>query len=82
MVRKNTASRWCMLNTALIVLFIVLLLAYDKWLNPKERFWFVSYEWVRQNEKGAGRTCIETKDKALDLHLLKTPSKRKINSTQ
>jgi hypothetical protein len=66
MVRKNTASHWCMLNTALIVLFIVLFLAYDKWLKPKERFWFVSYEWVRQNDKGAGRTCIEAKDKALD----------------
>lgn len=62
MIQKRKVFDWCMLNTAIIVLLAVFFLAYNKWSKPKEHFWFVSYEWVKLKERGAGRTCIEMKD--------------------
>lgn len=61
MIRTKTTFNWCMLNSAMIVLLAVFL-AYDKWSKPAEHFWFVSYEWVKAKERGAGRTCIEMKE--------------------
>jgi len=67
MIRKNVAFNWCMLNTAIIVLLAVIFIAYTKWPKPEEHFWFVSYEWVKVKERGAGRTCIEIKDDDFDI---------------
>lgn len=62
MIRKKATVNWCMLNTAIIVFLAVFFLVYLKWLKPEEHFWFVSYEWVKLKERGAGRTCIEIKE--------------------
>jgi hypothetical protein len=67
MIRKNTTFNWCMLNTVIIVLLAVFFLAYEKWPKPEEHFWFVSYEWVKLKERGAGRSCIEIKEKDFDI---------------
>jgi hypothetical protein len=67
MIRKNTSFSWCILNTAIITLLAVFFLAYHKWQKPEEHFWFVSYEWVKQQERGAGRTCIEIKENDFDI---------------
>jgi len=67
MIRKDTTFNWCMLNTAIIVLFVVFFLAYDKWPKPEEHFWFVSYEWVKLKERGAGRTCTEIMENDFDI---------------
>jgi hypothetical protein len=68
MIRTKTTFNWCMLNSAMIVLLAVILV-YDKWPIPKpaEHFWFVSYEWVKLKELGAGRTCIAMKDDDFDM---------------
>ncbi len=56
-----------MLNTVILVLLAVYFLAYDKLINPKEQLWFVSYEWVKQKERGVGRTCMDTKSNDFDV---------------
>jgi hypothetical protein len=67
MIQKNTTFNWCMLNTAVIVLLAVFFLAYNKWPKPEKHFWFVSYEWVKLKERGAGRTCVEIKEDDFDI---------------
>jgi uncharacterized membrane protein YjdF len=62
MIRKKVEFNWCTLNTAIIVLLAVFFIVYTKWPKQEEHYWFVSYEWVKLKERGAGRTCIEIKE--------------------
>jgi hypothetical protein len=67
MIRNDATFNWCMLNTAIIVLLAALLFFNRQSQKPEEHFWFVSYEWVKQKEHGAGRTCIEIKGNGFDI---------------
>lgn len=62
MIRKKKAVNWSMINTAIIVLSAIIFLAYVRWPKSQEHFWFVSYEWVKQKERGGGRTCVAIKE--------------------
>ena len=56
-----------MFNTIIIMLLAGSFLTYEKWSKPEAHFWFVSYEWVKSKERGAGRTCIENKESDFDI---------------
>ncbi len=79
MIRKDTTFNWCVLNTAIIVLMAVLFFAYEKWPRQGEHFWFVSYDWVKLKERGAGRTCIEIKENDFDIVVVENDIKIKNN---
>ena len=79
MIRKDTAFNWCALNTAIIVLLAGLVFAYEKWPRPEKHYWFVSYEWVKLKERGAGRTCIEIKENDFDIVAAENNIKNKNN---
>ena len=56
-----------MLNTIIIVLSAGLFVVYDRWPKAADHYWFVSYEWAKPKERGAGRTCIEIKENDFDI---------------
>jgi hypothetical protein len=68
MIRKDTMSNGYMAIAAIIVLLAVLFFTLNKRTKPEGHFWFVSYEWVKQKERGAGRTCIEIKENDFDIN--------------
>lgn len=66
-----------MLNTVIIVGLAVAFVAYSKWPKAEEHFWFVSYEWVKSKERGAGRTCVVLKENDFDVALTENAIKTK-----
>jgi hypothetical protein len=51
----------------LVLLLAALFFLYERWPKPQEPYWFVSYEWVKAKERGAGRTCLVMKDIDFDI---------------
>ena len=79
MIRKDITLNWGMINTVIIVLLAVLFFTYEKRPKPEGHFWFVSYEWVKQKERGAGRTCVEIKENGFDIVVAENDIKNKNN---
>jgi hypothetical protein len=77
MIRNDTMSNWYMAITAIVVLLAVLFFTFNKRPKPEEHFWFVSYEWVKQKERGAGRTCIEMQENDFDINVAENDIKNK-----
>ena len=67
MIRKTQPFRWDICTPALILLLAALFFLYERWPKPQEPYWFVSYEWVKAKERGAGRTCLVMKDIDFDI---------------
>ena len=77
MIRKNTTFNWCMFNTAVIILLGLFSITYHIWLKHEEHFWFVYYDWAKQQDRGAGRTCIEIKGSDFDIVVAEDAIKNK-----
>jgi hypothetical protein len=77
MLRKDTMSNWYVAIAAITVLLAALIFAFSKSPKPEGHFWFVSYEWVKQKERGAGRTCIEIKEDGFDINTAENDIKDK-----
>ena len=81
MIRRSSRPfPWDKLNFIALVLVVVLALVYFNWPRPPSPYWFVSYEWTRGKERGAGRRCIAVDDQGFDVVAVEDMIK-KINKT-
>ena len=67
MIKISRPLQWDKLNFIGLVLVVVLALLYLNWPKPPSPYWFVSYEWIRGKERGAGRRCIVVDDRGFDI---------------
>lgn len=67
MIKKSRPFQWDRLNFMGLVLLVILALVYHNWPQRLSPYWFVSYEWTRGKERGAGRRCIAIDDKDFDI---------------
>lgn len=68
MIKKTAPLPWHLVNTILLLLLLGLV-AYSLYqARPQPQpYWFVSYQWTKDKERGAGRTCVKISEKRLDL---------------
>lgn len=70
MIKRSRPLQWDKLNFIGLVLVVVLALLYLSWPqkpSPPSPYWFVSYEWIRGKERGAGRRCIVVDKQGFDI---------------
>lgn len=78
MIRRSRPFPWDKLNFLGLVVAVVFALVYFNWPRPPSPYWFVSYEWTRGKERGAGRRCIVA-DQGFDIVMVEEMIK-KINT--
>ena len=68
MIKKTAPLPWQMINTILLLLLLGLV-AYSLYQSrPRPQpYWFVSYEWTKAKEHGAGRTCVKIAEPGPDI---------------
>lgn len=67
MIKRSRPFQWDKLTFIGLVLVVVLALVYVNWPRHPSPYWFVSYEWTRGKERGAGRRCIVVDDRGFDI---------------
>ena len=67
MIRKTTPLPWHTINTALLLLVLAVVLLLRFWPQHRPPYWFVSYQWTKGKEHGAGRTCLKSAGNSPDI---------------
>lgn len=68
MIKKTAPLPWQMINTILLLLLLGLVASSLYQSRPRPQpYWFVSYEWTKAKEHGAGRTCVKLVEASPDI---------------
>lgn len=66
MIKKTAPLPWHLVNTILLFLVLGLVIFFQYW-EKAQPYWFISYEWTKGKDHGAGRTCIKIAGQSPDI---------------